>query len=186
MAKITLNPTIQSLSGKIDGWVYRQQNGKTSVMPHRPRRKTKETVAQRKGRDRFRAAHTYASQVLADPLRRELYQKIGVTRNLPPNAVLISNFLTPPIIERIEKNAYDGQPGHTLQVLATDAIEVIGVSLQLLTPAGKVLESGPAIKDHGIWVYRTTTTLPQAQHCTWEVTARNRAGAEAKLSVQAI
>src|SRR5688572_33275708 len=109
MAIITLNPTISSLSGKLDGWVYRQQNGQTTVMPHRPRKQSRGTVAQKKGRDRFREAHAYASQVLADPMRREMYQKLGVARNLPPNALLISNFLTPPTIDRAETNGYNGR-----------------------------------------------------------------------------
>jgi hypothetical protein len=185
MARITLNPTINGLSGKMDGWVYRQQNGRTSVMPHHPQKPGRPTAAQRKGRERFRAAHAYASEVLSDPLRRELYQNIGAARNQPPNALLISIFLTPPTIERIERNGYDGRAGHALKAIVTDAIEVVDVSFQLRTTAGAVLESGPAVKDHGIWLYHTTSQLPAGAECQIEITARNRARAEGKAIVAA-
>ena len=183
MAKITLNPTVSTLSGKMDGWVYRQQNGRTTVMPHRPRDKTKPTVGQRNSRDRFRAAHAYASAVLADPLRREMYQKLGAARNQPPNALLISNFLTPPTIDRIEKNGYDGRAGHDIKVIATDAVEVVEVTVQLRTADGTMIESGSAVKDHGIWVYRTTANVPAGTSWRIEITARNRARAEAKATI---
>ncbi len=183
MAKITLNPTISSLSGKMDGWVYRQQNGQTSVMPYRAKKPARPTAAQRKNRERFRAAHTYAAEVLADPLRREMYQKLGASRNQPPNALLISNFLTPPLIERVERNGYDGRAGHELKAIVTDPIEVVDVSFQLRTPAGAILESGSAAKDHGIWIYRTKTKIPPGTDCQIEILARNRARAEGKAIV---
>ena len=183
MAKITLNPTVSTLSGKMDGWVYRQQNGRTSVMPHRRRKKGRATTAQRNSRERFRAAHAYASEVLADPLRREMYQKLGAARNQPPNALLISNFLTPPTIDRIEKNGYDGRAGHEIKAIVTDSIEVVDVVFHVRTTAGASLETGPAVKDHGIWVYCTTANVPAGAGWQIEITACNRARAEGKAVV---
>ena len=185
MAKITLNPTINGLSGQMDGWVYRQQNGRTSVMPHHPTKKSRPTAAQRSSRERFRAAQAYASDVLSDPLRREMYQKIGATLNQPPNALLISNFLTPPTIERVEKNGYDGRAGREFKAIITDSVEVVEVTFHLRTTAGAVLEFGPAVKDHGVWVYCTTANVPAGIDVQIEITARNRARAEAKAILSA-
>src|SRR6185503_1219646 len=94
--------------------------------------------------------------------------------------LLISNFLTPPAIERVEKYGYDGRAGHEFKAIVTDPVEVVDVTFHLRTTAGTILESGPAVKDHGIWVYRTTANVPAGTDVQIEITARNRARAEGK------
>ena len=131
MAKVDLNPSIGGLSGKVDGWVYRRQNGQTVVMAHRPPKEDRPSPAQQDGRARFRAAQAYAAGILSDPLWRAVYQKLGAERKRPPHTLLISNFLTPPIIERVELNRYDGGVAHAIKVVATDAIEVVEVAINI-------------------------------------------------------
>ena len=131
MAKVELNPALAGLRGKMDGWVYRQQNGQTVAVPYWPASDDAPSAAQQGGRERFRAAQAYASKILADPLQRALYRKLGAEQKRPPNAVLISNFLTPPTIDQVELEGYAGGAGHVIRILATDAIEVVGVTLRI-------------------------------------------------------
>jgi hypothetical protein len=178
MAKVELNSAIGTLSGKVDGWVYRTQNGRTVVTAPPPPKDDLPTEAQQKGRERFRAAQAYAAGVLADPVLRRVYQKLGVERKRPPNALLISNFMTPPVIELVDVAEYSGRAGERIQVVATDAIEVVEVTIRIRRVAGEVVESGSAVKDHGVWRYRATASVPVGADWQIDVVARNRAKAE--------
>jgi hypothetical protein len=184
MAKIELNAAVGAIRGKMDGWVYRQHHGQTVVQPHRILEKGEPTAAQHNQRERFRAAQAYAAEVLANPLRRQEYQKLGAERKRPPNTLLVANFLTPPVIEQVELSGYAGGLGEPIWVVATDAIEVVDVTVAIRGADDVVIESGPAAKDHGVWVYRTTTAVPANLPRQIEVTARNRARAEVKRTVE--
>jgi hypothetical protein len=185
MAKVELNESIGALRGKIDGWVYRRHHGQTIVAPYRVPKSTGQSPAQKQTRVRFQAAQAYAAEVLADPLRRLVYQNIGATWKRPPNALLIANFLTPPVIEAIGAAAYEGRAGAIIRIAALDPIAVAGVTVTIRGSPGVVIESGEAGDDHGVWSYRTTADAPANSVLQIEVTARNRARAEAKQVVQA-
>jgi hypothetical protein len=184
MAKIELNAAVGAIRGKIDGWVYRQHHGQTVVQPHRTLKMREPTAAQHNQRERFRAAQAYAAGVLANPLRRLEYQKLGVERKRPPNTLLVANFLTPPVIEQVELSEYAGGRGEPIWIVATDAIEVVDVTVSIRGADVTVIESGPAAKDHGVWVYRTTTAIPAGVPRQIAVTAHNRARAEANQTVE--
>ena len=183
MAKVKLNETVGGLRGKIDGWVYRQQDGQTIVTSYRAPRKTKQSAAQKQTRTRFQAAQAYAAEVLADPLQRLVYQKLGADRKRPSNALLIANFLTPPVIEKIETSAYQGRAGGVIRTVAFDPIEVAGVTVTIRSPDGTRIESGDAEHAHGVWSYRATAHAPAHTLLQIEVAARNRAQAESKQTV---
>ena len=183
MAKVELNRELGGLRGKIDGWVYRQQAGQTIVARYQAPRKGKQSVAQKRTRTRFQAAQAYAAEVLADPLQRLVYQKMGADRKQPPNALLVSNFLTPPVIERIDAAAYHGRTGGIIRIVALDPIEVTAVAVTLRGPDGAQIESGQAGHVHGVWTYRATVDAPANTLLQIEVSARNRADAEARQTV---
>lgn len=178
MAKIERRTGIGVMRGKVDGWVYRSLNGENIVTPYHPK-KQKPTAAQTDHRERFRAAQAYAAHVLADPAKRRVYQKLGVDRNRPPNALLISNFLTPPTIESVDLGAESSGPGQVIQIVAADAIEVTAVTVRVLDVDGAVVDSGPAIPDHGVWFYRPGSVATAGSGLRIEATARNRANAQA-------
>jgi hypothetical protein len=146
-------------------------------------RNGKQSVAQKRTRTRFQAAQAYAAEVLADPLQRLVYQKLGADRKRPPNALLVSNFLTPPVIERIEASAYQGRVGGIIRIVVFDPIEVTAVSVTIRGPDGSRLESGDASHEHGVWTYRATVDGPANTLLQIEVSARNRARPEAKQMV---
>jgi hypothetical protein len=187
MAKVELNQTVAALRGKIENWVYRQQDGKTIVTPYRAPKSRKPSPAQKQARTRFQAAHAYATEVLSDPLRRLVYQKLGAERKRPPNALLASNFLTPPLLEKIDLTAYTGRAGEIIRIVAFDPIEVtaVNVTIRPATGGGGPIESGAAVQDHGVWGYRATVKAPASTPLQIEVTAHNRARAEAKQVMDA-
>jgi hypothetical protein len=180
MAKVELNKTVSALRGKIDDWVYRQQDGQTIVTPYREPKARTPSPAQKQARARFQAAHAYATEVLSDPLRRAVYQKIASARKRPANVLLASNFLTPPTIEVVETAAYTGRVGELIRIVAFDAIAVAAVTVAIRTSNGVPVESGEAMNDHGVWNYRTTANVVSRSSLQIEVTARNHARAEAK------
>ena len=179
MAKVELNDALGSLRGKIDGWVYRRQHGQTIVSRYRAPRVKGQSAAQEQTRLRFQAAQAYAAEVLADPLRRLVYQKLGADRKRPPNALLVSNFLTPPVIEAVDTSDYAGRVGDVIRIVALDPIEVTGVQVRIRIDGGATLETGAAASEHGVWNYRATVKKTAGARLEIEVTARNRAGAEA-------
>ena len=186
MAKIELQNNLKNVTGMIDGWVYRNLNGRVIAHAYTPAKSTKATSAQLARRKRFRAAQAYAAEVLAHPLRRAVYQKLGAERKCPMNALLVSNFLTPPAIEVVEVSAYHGGAGQLIEIMATDPVAVTEVSVTIRNATGAVAEQGVATNEHGIWSYRTTATLPARSAYEIEVSARNRAGTEGKKRVAGV
>lgn len=185
MAKAVLNPTLAGIRGRVDSFIYRQQNGQTVIAPHTVR-KDRPSRAQKQSRSRFSEAKEYAKAVLADPLRRECYRRLARERKCPSNALLIANFLTPPTIEVVALEGYQGHAGDIVRVVALDPIEVVSVTVTLRSIAsGAVVESGAATRDHDVWVYRCTATVANARDVRVEIAAANRAGAQGKHTVLA-
>ena len=185
MAKIELHETLGALRGKIDGWVYRKQDGQTIVAPYRAPKTRTPSAAQKEARARFQAAHAYAAEVLSDPLRRRVYQKLGAERKRPPNALLAANFLTPPEIDFIESSGYTGREGSEIRIVVFDPIAVATVTVAIRGPNGAVIESDEATSENGVWTYRARANAPATGRLQFEVTARNRANAEARQIVEA-
>ncbi len=183
MAKVIFDSSLAGRRGKVGNLIYREQNGQTVVLPHR-RRKDRPSEAQTGRRERFREAQAYAAAVLADPLKRECYRKLGAQHKCPPNALLIANFLNPPVIEQADLAAYQGQAGDILRVLATDTIEVVAVNIVVRGADGATPELGPATKDHDLWVYRCTTAPGKDTAVAFEFTAQNRAGTQATATAE--
>lgn len=185
MAKVSLNAITSRMTGKVGDLVFRTYGGQTFAQLMPKVKKRKPSSAQKKRQLLFRNAQAYAAKILADPLQRKLYQELGLARKQPPNALLISNFLTPPTVDQIEASGYKGRPGNTIKVLASDDIEVVSVKVAIRDHVGALLEEGSAQKDHGVWFYTVTTTVPQGQAVTIEATATDRPGHHATLSIRA-
>ncbi len=183
MAKVKLNAGLGELSGGIGNWVFRQQYGQT-VIAVRPEKKSVSTPAQKERQQRFLAATDYARNVLADPLQRRLYQALAAKRKKPVNALLISNWLTPPVIELIDVSGYRGAPGDLIKAIAMDDIEVVAVRLSIREIAGVIIEQGAATRVHGVWIYRATRALPLDRRIQIEATATDRPGHDGTATVE--
>ena len=176
MARSEINRALSELRGTIDGWTYRKTpEGKLTVYKHRPSKKAP-SKKQLSGRDQFSRAQHYSNRVLADPARQLVYRKLANDRKRPTNTLLVANFLNPPQLELVELAAYSGRADQPIRVVAFDDIAVATVTVAIRSGDGAVIESGLAVDEHGVWVYRTTTTLPEGAPWLVEVTAKNRPG----------
>lgn len=185
MAKAQFHPLLKGVSGASGDLVFRQVYGNTFIVRRPDSDKPREVSAlQEAQRARFKAARIYARVVLHDPLRRRVYQALAKTLNRRFDKVVESDFLTPPVVDEIDVSEYHGQPGGLIQVLATDDVEVVAVSVAVRTLGGTVLEQGPAEKSHGIWQYRTTVVLPLGETIAIVATAKDRPGHDGVKSIE--
>jgi hypothetical protein len=185
MAKAQFHPLLKGVNGASGDLVFRQVYGNTFIVRRPDTEKPREASAlQQAQRARFNAARVYALKVLQDPLRRRVYQALAKTLNRRFDKVVEGDFLTPPVVEEIDVSQYQGQPGGLIQVLATDDIEVVAVTVAVRTPGGTVLEQGPAEKSHGIWQYRATVLLPPGETVEIAATARDRPGHDGAKSIE--
>ena len=182
--KVTFNRSISSMRGRLDDLVFREQHGQTVVMPFTAR-PDNPSEAQQNGRDRFKAAQAYAARVLADPLKRDCYRTLAAARKCPPNALLISNFLNPPVIDQVELAEFQGKANDPIRVLASDGIEVTAVTVKISRADGTAIGSDKAARDHDVWVYRCPTPVVGQGMVQIEITAQNRAGAIGRATVAA-
>lgn len=175
MAKVDPASLLNHTTGRIGDLVVRQR-GQQTLVQLRSRQPDQQNPSADQGvqRDRFKQAAQYAAKMLADPLVQEHYRQLGTQRRTPPNALLISNFLTPPSVDKVDTSAYHGRAGDLVRVLATDDIEVVSVSVTIRNAAGETIESGAAQKDHGVWSYTATLTVPGRQGLVIEAVARDR------------
>lgn len=184
MGKAIFNSGL-NVSGRVDGWVYRQVQGQV-VVARQPRpkgKKAKPSPAQAAQQLRFRMANEYVKRVLADPCRRRAYEQLAQERNRRADRLVASDYLTPPEVEHIDVTDYQGRRGGAIRVLAFDDVEVVSVKVALSTAAGVLLEQGFATKDHGVWVYTTTATATLGGTLTIRATATDRAENQATRTV---
>jgi hypothetical protein len=78
------NPLLNHVSGRVGDLVFRQLRGKTviSKMPRKPD-PSRETVAQRRTRDKMRNASRYALDSTRNPERKAYYSSVARKLKLP-------------------------------------------------------------------------------------------------------
>jgi hypothetical protein len=180
MATAQLNSVFSDIRGTSGGFVFRRTRSGT-VLARRPESREREaSAAQEAQRARFAAAADYARRVLADPWQRRLYKGIASAQNRRVDKLVMSDFLTAPVIEEIDVSGYQGRAGDLLRVIATDDIEVVAVEVFIRTASGTAVENGAAAKVHGLWCYTTTAIAPASDPLVVEVVARDRPGNESR------
>lgn len=94
MAKITLNPMIDDLSGKIGQFVLRRApSGKLILSKAPDMSRVKWSKAQKENRQRFKKAVAYAREALADPKVRARYEKRAVKEGKRAHDLAMSDYL---------------------------------------------------------------------------------------------
>lgn len=175
MAIVNLNRCFQSMSGRLGDVVFRTVNGRTYMSRHPRASDNAPTKRQREQQVRFREAAAYARRVTADSGMRARY--VPFVKN--PSAfyaAVVRDYLRPPVIEAVDLDAYHGQNGDLIRVVATDDTCVSGVTVTLRNRDGELVEHGSATSVNGDWEYRVTQTVPGSRVVTVEVTAEDLAG----------
>ena len=180
MAIITPHPAFSGISGTNGGMVFRQLQGKVVVAQRPDTRDLEPSPAQQAQRDRFTLAAAYAREVLSHPWQRRMYERLAASRNRRVDKLLMSDFLTPPVVDEIDVSVYHRRAGDLVRIIASDDIEVTGVDVAIHTAAGALVEQGHATSVHGVWCYRTVTASPLNELVVVSAVARDRPGNEAR------
>lgn len=94
MAKITLNPMIDELSGKIGQFVLRRApSGKLILSKAPDMSSVKWSRAQKENRERFKKAVAYSKAVMANPNVRAHYEKEAAKKGKRPYDLAVSDYL---------------------------------------------------------------------------------------------
>ena len=162
--------------------VFRRVRGQI-VLAQRPDvRETKPSPAQQAQRERFTQAAEYARRVPADPWQRRMYERLAASFNRRVHKLLMSDFLTPPVVEEVDVSGYQRRAGDIVRVIATDDVAVTGVEIAITTTAGVRIEHGPATAVHGVWCYRAIESPPGGEPLVITAVVRDRPGNEARQS----
>ena len=94
MAKVTLNPSIDEIRGKIGGYVFRRApSGKLILSKAPDMSKVKWSKAQKENRERFKKAVAYYKAAVADPTVRASYEKRASKENKRVFDLAVSDYL---------------------------------------------------------------------------------------------
>jgi hypothetical protein len=176
MADINLNTGINGIRGRINGWIYKQVNGRTILAPIPVRSTKPPSAGQIAQRESFANAASYGRSVLADPLLRPIYEGVSTEQRKPIFAVAIGDFFTPPRITFINVSNYHGAVGQKIKVLAVDDVQVMSVRVELRETTGVLIEQGAAIKTGEDWFYTATTLVALGRAIKIVATATDRPG----------
>jgi len=185
MAKVTLNPVIEAIQGKVGDLVFKRWGDEEIVARIPDRTGIVPSANQLAQMDKFRLAAVYGKAVMADQATRTIYTQAGERRGIPAFAMSVGDFLNAPAVEEIDLAGYTGKVGDIIRVRASDDLDVQGVTVTIRSQGGAVLEEGAATLTAGTatWSYTATTALAQGQAVSIEVSATDRPGHEGTKTV---
>ena len=92
MTKVSLQPGLRELKGKMGDWTYRRMHGQQTIMKTPDMSHVKWTKAQKQNRSRFGEAIHYAQQAMANPAVRARYEKAARKTGRQPFRVAVSDY----------------------------------------------------------------------------------------------
>jgi len=136
---------IKTYSGLLGNLVMVHSRKGNSIIT-RPfvKHKKKPTENQEKMRLNFAFASRYAKNALQNPDLLAAYT--AKSRNgLTPYVLAVTDYLKPPYVDQVDASGYQGAPGDKIIVTADDDFEVASVIVQLISPAGVLIEQGECV-----------------------------------------
>jgi hypothetical protein len=139
--------------------VFRDWDGKTIVGKSPKSRNGKVTSAQAETQERFLIASHYAKSIVtnADHSMAEAYARVLRPRQNVYSRAL-QDFMSPPVVKRIDTRGYTGTIGDQIAVRAVDDFRITEVRVEIYGFGGRLLETGKAQQNiNGIdWTYKAT------------------------------
>ena len=137
------------------------------------------TEAQQARRDQFAFASDYAKEVAADAAKKGVYATLAKGQPTTWRALAVQDYLTPPIVARVDVQEYHGKVGDRMDLFIHDQT-VQSVHIRLVSPTagqpapepgheplGTVVEEGAAERavpgQDSHWIYHATALLPGAK-----------------------
>ena len=178
MAKVKLNPALESIQGKVGDLVFKRWEGEEIVCRMPDRTGIVPSANQLAQQDKFRLADLYGKAVMADPDSHTVYADASARKGIPAFALSVGDFLNAPAVAEIDLSVYTGKVGDIIRVRASDDVEVQGVTVAIREQGGDVLEEGAAVWSPATatWAYTATTALGVGQAVSIEVSASDRPG----------
>ena len=94
MAKVTLNPMIEEITGKLGNYVFRRAPSGKLILGKAPdMSRVKWSKAQKENRQHFKKAVAYSKAAMAEPNVRAHYQKEATEKGKRPYDLAVSDFL---------------------------------------------------------------------------------------------
>ena len=132
-------------------------------------------------RNSFRTAVAYARSVMADALRRPIYEAVAKEKKIPVFALAIGDYFKPPIVHLIDLDNYHGKIGDKIRFSASDDVQVMSARVEIRLPNGTLVEQGVAVEVNKEWFYTATTALAVGAAVKIHVFAKDRPGHEGEL-----
>jgi hypothetical protein len=176
MAKVKLSSALIRARGKMGNVVFRKYHDEVIMAQVPDMSGVTPTAKQAAHRGRFKLGVLYGRTVLADPVKKAIYEATAKAKGIPVFALTVADFMRAPVVDQVDLSAYTGKAGETIRITASDDFEVAGVGVAIHDTAGAVLEQGAATLADGVWNYVTTANLPPGQQVSIEVTATDRPG----------
>ncbi|RWU10571.1 hypothetical protein [Pedobacter chitinilyticus] len=152
------NPIVDGASGRFGNNLVFRKRGNRTVMAVRPsvseRVPTEDQMTQR---FLFMEASFYAKSVLENPVLKAAYQAKAKEGQSAYN-VAFKDYLTAPILHKLDWSKYTGELGSTLTGRITDVLAVTTVKMSLFDVNDVLIEEGLAVQSELKldWVYTAT------------------------------
>jgi hypothetical protein len=157
------------ITGKLSGslgkeLVFREWEGKTVVAKAPGRRKGGPTPPQAETQENFLLGSRYARAVIRNPDRSmaDAYAAVLKPRQNVYSRAL-EDFLSPPVVKKINALNYKGTAGDKIAVRAMDDFRVVAVRVEIYAADGTLLETGNAEQNANDidWTYTATQVNTQ-------------------------
>ena len=178
VAKVNLNPVLESIRGAIGDLVFKHYGEEVIVGRKPDPSNTPPTAGQQAVRERWKLGALYGKAVMADPVTKARYETAAKQKGIPVFALMIADFFNEPVVADMDLSAYAGRAGGTIRIVASDDFELKGVEVSIRDTNGTVLEHGLAsgTAAGGDWAYLATNDLPLGQSVVIEAAAIDRPG----------
>ena len=172
------NVVTRYYSGRVGDIVLKNYGGK-SVMTKRPDcSKVIKTARQLVLMNKFARGVKFGQFAKDNPALCENYNK--KRPDLSPYHAAISDFMSRPVIERVDVSNYHGLPGNIVTVSTWDKWSIEGVSMVIFNVLGEVVECGAAVpgqfSGNMEWDYTATVENVDYKSCRILVRVKDRSG----------
>jgi hypothetical protein len=137
------NVITRNYSGRVGDIILKNYDGK-SVMTKRPDcSKVIKSARQIENNDKFKKAVKVGQFVINHPESSDFYKK--KRPDMDPYHAAISDYMSRPVIERVDTGGYQGLPGNVVTVSVWDKWGIEGVDMVIFNSLGEVIECGAAV-----------------------------------------
>ncbi len=156
------NDLVEGSSGRFGKrLIYIRRGDKTIIGRRSAKRRNPNTPLQQGVRELFAEGVLYAREVIADEVKKALYQA-KATGNQSAFNVALSDFCKAPEIRKYSVSDYTGQIGDKISIRAIDDFKVESVKLVIKSSTDSTIEEGLAVlsANGADWIYTATVANP--------------------------